>query len=205
MKSVKCQSCGFVSLSTDNCKKCGAPITVVKHKFQPMNPMNESSKAWRDHDKLVMALEAVLPDRCIVCNASADGRRFPLTISYNHKLSKAALLVGVASVSYKEVKLPVGLCATHVSGQQLNVFLGIGVMIAGLVVAFAAIFSFTSAKTVSGPIIVMMLGFIVSMLGAVLMSHNPLEIEDANDACFWIKGASPEFLANLPQWTSKLP
>src|SRR5215203_3721736 len=201
MKSVKCQSCGFVSISAANCKKCGAPIAFTERKFQPHGV---SSMAWRDNDKLVMDLEATLPDRCIVCNASAAGKRFPLTITYNHKLSKAALLIGVASVSYKEVKLPVGLCASHISGRQFNVFVGIGLIIAGLVIALVSMGTFTSAKTISGPLVVMFIGIAISAGGAMLMSHSPIaiEIEDAQERRFWIKGVSADYLASFPKWTS---
>lgn len=184
-------------MSASHCKKCSQPLETSD---RPVRTASLSSLVWRDEDKLVVDIRAMLPDRCVICNADAEGRRFPLTLSYNHKLLKAPMMAGVAAIKYDEVELPVALCAAHLARKRHAILAGIGMIVAGLAVALWSIFSDLTSTSLFVMFGGMFSGFIVSSLGALLLSDNPIVIETADETRFWIKGACAEYLSTLPSW-----
>lgn len=133
MKNTKCSSCGFINFaSATDCRKCRQPLSTV--------PNSESdapnNSIWQDGNQLVMNLGAELPDKCIMCNEPANGRRFPVKLTWDQKLWKTPLLVGYAVVSYKETSLEVGVCDRHYRRLDLTMFFGVLSIILGFVVFF---------------------------------------------------------------------
>jgi hypothetical protein len=203
MKSVKCPSCGFTNFaSTSNCKKCNKsfpPNADYKSIFR-------GNLVWRDGDNLVMNLDASLPDTCIMCNAPANGRRFPLKLTWDQKLWKTPLLVGYAVISYKELSLSVGMCDSHFKRNDLRVFFGVITMILGFVMFLGTLY--LDARYIKNHLDTYVLlsglafGFLIIFIGAVLFSYTPIKINAARESYFWIKGVCPTFLSRLPGWSN---
>jgi len=157
---------------------------------------------WRRGRTLVMARDALLPARCVKCNAPAPGSGLKRSLSWHHwgiyLLILVALLVYVivALIVRKQAKIVVGLCERH--RQQRRVFLGVAWVVsllgvAGIVYGFAtnpplAIFGF----------LIVLVGVCIGNFGARVVYATRID-----DRHIWLGGTCGDFLKDLPEWPGK--
>jgi len=93
-----------------------------------------------------MMKEAPLPDRCVKCNAPANGVRLRRSLSWHHPVLYVLIFVGVliyvilAAVLSKRAMIYVGLCAEHFQRRRKRIAIGWILLASGLLfapVAFA--------------------------------------------------------------------
>ena len=82
--------------------------TTSQNDLPPAATAGEASGAgfWRDGELLLMRLDAALPDRCVKCNAPAEGCRLKLTLP--GLLSLPVFLLGT-----RLRPIQIGLCPRH--------------------------------------------------------------------------------------------
>ena len=146
---------------------------------------------------LVMHRNALLPDRCVKCNAPVGGRRLRRQLWYiNPILYILAISPIIFLVVYlivrKGAKVDVGVCEAHM--QQRRTMLAVGWCVFVL-----AILSFPFAAVIESPWPAL-LGFLMLIGSIVPLSIGNKFVTPAriDDHYVWLKGACREYLASLP-------
>lgn len=156
---------------------------------------------WRSGKQFVMRLGTGMPDRCVSCNAPAQGAKLKRQLSWHppayYLLVFAGLLVYiiVALVVGKKAILHIGLCDKHRSQRRWAIAYCCFGVLAGLVMFFGGL--------ADGNGWVAMLGIILLITGAVcgVWKGTIISAAKIDKEFVWVKGACPEFLAQLPDWT----
>jgi len=167
-------------------------------------PATSDGGVWRDADLLVVRKGSVLPARCVKCNEAAE-RWKKQTLYWHHPglyvllLSPLIYLIVVLIVR-QSIALPIGVCRRHLARRRrvifvawLLVFGGLGTMILTGSLVGAARRDFALPVLLSG-IAMMIVGAFYGVLGARLLWPKRIDPYFA-----WINGASPEYLAELPE------
>jgi hypothetical protein len=147
----------------------------------------------------VVVPQAALPDRCVKCNAPAEGFRKRMRLAWHSPLAYLGLLFGllpyivIALMLTRRLTVEVGVCQAHMKRRRLAIAVGWLGSLLGFVVLFVG------AANDSGPIIligiVLLLGSIVyGILASRIVWPTKIENKVA-----WVKGACPEYLAALPE------
>jgi hypothetical protein len=155
--------------------------------------------AWRDGDRLVLAPDAVLPDRCVKTDLPANGRTADITLLWHEPLVYGLLVIN--PILYMIVARAVGtrvivtvpvteaaLAASRRARRLEVVLLGAGVA------AWLAAAILLRAELFWSGVALMALAVPVYLLGALFIRVTRLEGQRV-----WIAGASPGFLARLPE------
>jgi hypothetical protein len=154
--------------------------------------------AWRDGSLLVLAPDAVLPDRCVKTDLPADGRTVEVSLLWHEPALYwllvlnpiVYLLVARAAGTHVSVTLP--LTPAALGAARRARWLTLALLAAGLVCWLAAIL-LARAELLGLGVAVMALAIPVYLLGARFLRVARLESERV-----WIAGASINFLARLP-------
>src|SRR5262245_40589761 len=142
-KSWKCPECGLVNFASDaNCKRCGAiavnvpaqspPVGIVLEDGYVLPPPPTANGIWRDKSTLVMTKDASLPDRCIKCNAPANGLRLTRKLAWHTPVLYLTILIAVlvyailAAVLSKRAIVYLGMCRQHFERRRKQIVIGWG-------------------------------------------------------------------------------
>lgn len=178
------------------------PDAAIAGSDNPLDALGISlhTPTAREGRLLVMSPEAVLPDRCIKCDAPADGRRLVVSVSWTGtgtKLLEVALFLVLSVFAHQEsrAEIEVGICRRHLRGHRVRSWLA-GVIVVfslGLIVTGIAMGSEFGYALLAG--IVMLLATPIYLgLACRLLSAARIE-----SRLVWIKGACPAFLARFPE------
>jgi hypothetical protein len=162
---------------------------------------------WHDRAILIMNRQAILPDRCVLCNMPADGGRLGRTYSWMPQWVYLFLLLGlipfviVAVILQKRAKLQVGICPVHRSRRIRNILISLAAVFGGIVLMIGGpMFASSNPQAdalaiigVMGGIVVIFAGILFGAYGARVMIPKKID-----DYFLWLKGADPEFLLLFP-------
>ena len=162
----------------------------------------EGGGVWRDGQRLVMRKLALLPDRCVKCNAPAHGRRLRRNLSWHNRWIYLLILISiliyviVALCVRQTAKIDVAICERHLSKRRSGIA-------AGWLVFLLSVGLFVAAFVPREPnpllILSAMILFLVSLIYAVAVSR--LVVPTLIDQEYvWLKGACPAYLDELPSW-----
>ena len=160
---------------------------------------DKAALAWRDGDLLVMAPDAVLPDRCVKTDLSADGRTADVALLWHDPrwywllALNPIVYLAVARLVGTQVVVTVPVTRAAVSASRRAWRLTLALFAAGLACWLAAAL-LVRAEFFWVGVAVMALAIPVYLLGARFIRVRRLEGERV-----WIAGASPNFLARLPE------
>lgn len=157
--------------------------------------------AWRDGDLLVLAPDAVLPDRCVKTDLPAGGRVLEVALLWHEPavylllaLNPIVYLVVARAVGTRvNVTVPVTQAALRAVRRAW--LLTLALLAAGMVSWLAAILLVRAELFWLG-VGVMALAIPVYLLGARLLRVRRLAADRV-----WLAGASINFLARLPEWS----
>ncbi|HTX69329.1 MAG TPA: hypothetical protein VMH50_09305 [Thermoleophilia bacterium] len=155
--------------------------------------------AWRDGDLLVMAPEAVLPDRCVKTDLPADGRTAEVPLLWHEPrwywllVVNPILYLAVARAVGTRVVVTVPVTREALAAARRARWLTAALLVAGLVSWLAAAL-LARAELFWLGVVVMALAIPVYLLGARFIRVRRLEGERV-----WIAGANINFLARLPE------
>jgi hypothetical protein len=155
--------------------------------------------AWRDGDALVMAPDARLPDRCVKTDLPAHGRTAELTLLWHEPavywllvLNPIVYLVVAGAVGTRVV-VTVGITEVALAASRRAWRLTLALLGAGAAAWLgAAVLLEPRLFWLGGAL--MTAGIPVYLLGARFVRVARLDGERV-----WIRGASPGFLARLPE------
>ena len=211
--SWKCLTCGLVNFASDaRCKRCGtevvnsavsAPSSGIMLEDGYVLPPPPSGGIWRDKKTLVMAKEAALPDRCVKCNAPANGLRLKRKFSWHHPIlylfvfGAALLYVIIAAVLSKRATVYLGLCQEHFQRRRKHLAIGWLLLLLGLVTPIPAI--------AYDYLIFALLGVIVFIFGVVwlVVVSRVVSVKRIDDRLVWLNGFNSNYLSQLPPWQAQ--
>jgi hypothetical protein len=157
-----------------------------------------ASGAWRDGELLVLAPDAVLPDRCVKTDLPADGRTAEVVLLWHEPvwywllvLNPIIYLMAVRAVG-TSVVVTVPVTAGALAAARRARWL-VGALLAAGATAWVCAAVFARAELFWLGLLLMTAAIPVYLLGARFIRVRRLEEERV-----WIAGASVNFLARLP-------
>jgi hypothetical protein len=213
MTSWKCAECGLVNFASEtNCKRCGAaavtggvdasppPTGIVLEDGYVLPPPPTIGGIWRDQATLVMTKDASLPDRCVKCNAPANGLRLKRRLAWHYPVlylvALIALLIYVilAAMLSKRATVFLGLCQTHFQRRRKQTAIGWLLLAAGLITAIAAIAYDYPLLALAGFSALLFAAFFLVLVSRVVV------VKKIDDRLVWLNGIHSAYLAQLPPW-----
>jgi hypothetical protein len=162
-------------------------------------PTGGAGGIWREGKRLITRSETPFPDRCVKCNAPANGFRLKRVLYWQHPayylllLCNLLILLIVVLIVRKKAILHVGLCEAH--RKQRRMAIGVWALgtLAGLILIIVGVINS------SGPV---WLGGTVILLGALawgVLKGRIVYASKIDKEYVWVSGVGREFLAVLPE------
>jgi len=217
MTSWKCAACGLVNLgSENNCKRCGAAAatTGVEAAPPPTGIVLEDGYVlplppaiggiWRDKSTLVMTKDASLPDRCVKCNAPANGVRLKRMLAWHSPVLYLVIFFAVliyvilSAILSKRATVYIGLCNQHFQRRRKQKVIGWLLLAIGVVVPILAI-------AYDYPILGL-LGFAVFLFAVIwlVVVSRVVVVKKIDDQLVWLNGINSNYLAQFPAWQNQI-
>jgi hypothetical protein len=156
---------------------------------------------WRSQRQFILRSETPMPDRCVRCNAPANGYRLKRQLYWHPPAYYLLILISilvyaiVAICIRKKARIHIALCETHRAVRKwtmiscwLAAVLGLGAIIVGAA-------NENGLVAVIG-ILLMLGGLIWGVAKVPTVSAAKIEKDFV-----WVKGGGREFLDDLPEWT----
>jgi hypothetical protein len=213
MTSWKCAQCGLVNFASEtNCKRCGAaaetagveasplPTGIVLEDGYVLPPPPSIGGIWRDKATLVMTKDASLPDRCVKCNAPANGLRLKRRLAWHYPVLYLVALFAVliyvilAAMLSKRATVFLGLCHTHFQRRRKQAAVGWLLLVAGLITAIAAIANDYPRLALLGFSALLFATFFLVFVSRIVA------VKKIDDRLVWLNGINSDYLAQLPPW-----
>ena len=156
----------------------GVPIAIGKHVLLPR--------------------DARLPDRCVKCNAPAEGFRKRCNLSWHSPVLYLLILLGlifyviIALCVRRTAKVEVGLCPRHRARRKLGITIGLILLTAAIATPFIA-----AAIDNGVPILFGVLAFVASLVVLIVANQvvTPARIEP--DGSVLLRGCGRAFRESL--------
>ena len=136
---------------------------------------------WRVGNKLVARLDSRFPDRCVKCNAPANGFQLKRAFIFPFGARKRPII-------------HIGLCHKHRVRYKLGVILGWCNLLLGLTLLLGGVLMSHSQMAAIGQAVLIGGGIIA---GILMTTVSPTKITHDN---MWIAGVHRDFLDQLPEW-----
>jgi hypothetical protein len=164
-------------------------------------PSGAAGGLWRTNNRLVTRSETPFPDRCVRCNAPANGYRLKRQLYWHPPAYYLFILLNlliyaiVAICVRKKAIVHIGLCDKHRVRRKwgivmcwLGVLGGLGMIVGG---------------AIGGSGIVALLGVVLLLGGAIYggLTGAGISATKITRENVWLKGVNKDFLAELPEWS----
>jgi hypothetical protein len=180
------------------CAKC-KPV-FLQRLIEGAVPGKAAGLVWRSNRQFVLPPETPMPDRCVRCNAPANGFRLKRKLYWHHPawyllvVISILIYVIVAIFVRKKARIDIGLCEAH--RRQRTWFLAIswGAALIAIALLIAALVGHNG---------MLVLPAVILLVGAAICGAVKVAIVTAgkiNKEFVWVKGAGKPFLAGLPEW-----
>ena len=214
--SWKCAECGLVNFASENnCKRCGGAVTagveapppptgIVLEDGYILPPPPAIGGIWRDKSTLVMTKDASLPDRCVKCNAPANGVRLKRRLAWHSPVLYLLILLAVliyvilAGMLSKRATVYLGLCNEHFQRRRKQKAIGWLLLAIGVVGPILAI-------AYDYPILGL-LGFAVFLFAVIwlVVVSRVVVAKKIDDQLVWLNGINSNYLAQFPAWQNQI-
>jgi hypothetical protein len=164
------------------------------------DPQPDTPEVWRDGSFLVVRAGATLPDRCVKCNAPANGHTTECHFNVPKEKDVAGQLLPLVGpvdglyrgLTARQGSARVGLCREHERELRKMARVGTGLILLGLTLPFLAFV--VPTRDVCFALVLVPIGFFLGMSSASPVSAVRIERD-----WIWIRGASEIFLASVPE------
>jgi hypothetical protein len=171
--------------------------------FQRLKEGGRSGGVWRDGKLLVATKGAVLPDRCVKCNAPARGIKITRKL-YWHPPAYYVLICGgallyviVALIVRRTSILDLGICAEHKAKRKRGIIIGWSLVGASIALFIAGTSANEGALIAIGGLL-----FLAALIFAVIAAQFVVPRKMEPDGLVWLKGVNPAYLQELPAYQS---
>ena len=155
---------------------------------------------WRTKKQLVTSLNAVLPARCVKCNAPAETAPIKRNLYWHHPLVYLALLLNVivyiivAMSVRKRSTVTVSICPEHRARRRNAILVAWLLILGGIATAVAGGVNESGWLAIAGGA-AFVGGIIYGLVRGRLVFATKIDKEH-----LWLGGCGEEFLADLPEW-----
>ncbi|HVW38720.1 MAG TPA: hypothetical protein VHB99_15505 [Pirellulales bacterium] len=178
------------------------PYAAPQYDLPPKASAGEpGSDIWRDGDLLAMRKAAALPDRCVICNAPAKGRRLRLLLRWFAPVHLLGLSIPLIE---RRAQVKVGICPPHRWRRRRAIALSW--LAASL--SLVSILSWHYIVDVhSGRWYVILLyaicgiALIAALFSETFFSAPPVKAHKIEESYVWLKKVHPEYLAQFPPFS----
>ena len=162
-------------------------------------PTHNVPKIWRSKSDLVMTKQALLPKRCVKCNAPAR-QTLKRNLRWHHPAVYVAILgslllyVVLSMVLSKSATIHVGLCDTHLAARKRDI-----IITCFLVLVSLAGFYFAAVMEDLNLFFVGAIVFLGGVIYGVIQTRVvvPKKIDDHH---VWLTGVNDNYLLQFPPW-----
>ena len=159
------------------------------------------SMIWRSKRVLIMGRNAALPDRCIKCNAPANGNRLARNLAWHSPFYYALILLNViiyvivALFVNIKARIEVGLCEKHLRRRKIAIMIGWMMGLGGMAAFFYGLHR-ESGVLVAAAVLALLFGIIFGVaMGRVAYARK------IDQQYIWLVGVCREYLDTLPEWS----
>lgn len=204
---LACSSCGqsygeheLLRLGENQiCAEC-KPVYEQRLK-EGLSPIVGGGKGvWKDGKKVMMEIDAELPDRCIKCNGPSEGPHWKKKLVYNHPaiylliLINLLILIIVSLFTAKKATVFVPLCENHRSAVKKSIALACALFVGGVVLIVVGVGYEQLNVLIGVGALSILSSFIVGLVKGRLVVPTKIDKEHV-----WMKGFCKEYLNDLPQ------
>jgi hypothetical protein len=158
---------------------------------------------------LLVAPRAELPDRCVKCNVAHDVQKKTFRLAWSPGWSYILFVPGVLlgllpgalvlMLFQRKLSVQIGVCRRHVSARRkaiLYAWIGSIAAVGLMIYGFSLDNSTMIAVAVPAGVGFLLASLVYGIVGARIVWPKRI-----HDDLAWLKGASPEYLAALPEFT----
>lgn len=166
--------------------------------FQAPPPTHNMPTIWRSKSALVMAKQALLPGRCVKCNAPTV-HKLKRNLRWHHPaiyisiLGSLLLYVVLSLVLSKSATVHVGLCETHVAARKRDI----------IITWFLVLLSFASFyfAAVTEDMTLVFVGALAFLGGVIygIVRTRVVAPQKIDDHYVWLTGVNDNYLQQFPQ------
>jgi len=180
------------------CQQC-KPL-FLQRMMEGVAPVGGRGNLWREGRRLVARSDTPLPDRCVCCNAPANGYRLKRQLYWHPPAYFLLIVISiliyviVALIIRKRAVLHVGLCEQHRAKRKRVILFSWLSVFLGLIMIFVG-FGTHGGISLLG-LLVLLGAAIYGVIAARIVAPTKIEKE-----LVWLKGPGTEFLDTLPLWS----
>ena len=172
-------------------------MTSQETYFPP--PTHGLPAIWQSKSVLVMMKQALLPDRCVKCNAPTQ-HKLKRNLRWHHPALYIVIFGGVlfyvilAMVLSKTATINVGLCETHSTARKRDLLIM-------WIIVLLAVGSFLLAIAME-ELSLFFIGLIL-FLGGVIYGTVKARVvapQKIDDQYVWLTGVDEDYLRQFPEW-----
>jgi predicted Zn finger-like uncharacterized protein len=200
-----CREAFTIPLGLDAASPVAPPMLAYAGPHRPAG-----AEPFRDAGGLVMAKGSVGPDRCVKCNAPAEGYRWSKTFYWHHPALYVMILFPglliyaiVALCVRKSGKVAVGLCPAHRAVRRQRLWIGWGLFVLGAAIMIGGTVigsgmrgpdaeSWMAAGLVGGIVILLASGIYAAVAVPVVLPRR------IDNQYVYLKRAGEPFLQTVP-------
>jgi GYF domain 2 len=188
------------TIRLNNSTVCAQCKPMFLQRMSESAAIPSAGSLWRANKRLVVRTETVFPDRCVKCNAPANGFQLKRTLYWMNPLfylfilCNLLVLLIVYYIVRKKAVVHIGLCEQHRSKRKLGMAIGWSSVALGTILCCCAGI-FGSGWYVLIGVLVLFGGGITGGVMARTVTPTKIDKEYA-----WLRGAHKDFLADLPEW-----
>ena len=164
--------------------------------------MDEKNQIWKSGKQIVMHKLAEFPDRCILTNQPARGKRWSRTLYWHHPalyilLINPLVYIIVALIFLKRFALEVGISESALKQRKTHIVLSWAFGFIGATVAFLALAQLGLSD------IFIAIGLIVAIVALFtgIRAANRIQIGKVDGDFIWLRGACDDYRNNFPEWS----
>ncbi len=202
---IVCAACGR-SFPPDNIIQLNNSWVCAQCKPEFLQRLAEGAalpaagRLWRLKRQVVTFSGTTFPDRCVKCNAPANGFRLKRVLYWQHPayyllfLVNLLVLLIVILIVRKKAIVQIGLCERHRARRKRGVIVGWS-SLAGCVILIVSAVVLSSGRAAVAGGLLLLAGGIYAAVAANTVTAAKITKENV-----WITGCKEDFLAVLPEW-----
>lgn len=163
-------------------------------------PLHNVPTIWRNKSVLVMNKRALLPDRCVKCNAPTQ-HRLKRNLRWHHPAIYILIVGGLlfyiilSLVLSKNATINVGLCETHDDARKRAILITCVVVL----VSFASFFFAVMIEDLN----LFFVGAALFFGGVIdgIIKARVVAPKKIDDHFVWLNGVNTNYLEQFPEWS----
>lgn len=203
--ATKCAECGRSFppdqlLTLNRMSICAECKPIFLQRLKEGGALSDGGGLWRQGKKIKTVSETVFPDRCVKCNAPANGYLLKRVLYWQHPayllllFCNLLVLLVVVLIVRKKAVLHIGLCETHRSQRIVAIAACYIGLLGGLVALITGLVMHLGWLAAVGGLM-MLVGIVWGAAKGRTIAATKIDKEKN----VWVSGACKDFLNELPE------